>query len=221
MDENCLKNVSSQCWFCSYNEAAKSLGLNSPIRLGHLAGQQKDEYFWYNDDSCIPIFRNTDMRIVLFMRYVSMGQILPGTCFPRDNKLYYYDDENLTIYRVANFLNIETVKIFARVNDLPAKKVYPATAKSKDGRETPIWVLEPYVEEGEEWKTKKQPTEYLNIFESDDDVDLSDMHHLQINMLGKDDFVIHGEDLYQVELSPLYGLGLTKQEIDIDSLLKS
>ncbi len=221
MDDNCLKNVSSQCWFCSYNEAAKSLGLDSPIRLGHLDVEGKHEYFWYNNDSCAPVFRNTDLRIIVFMRFLPLTQILPGSFFPRGSKIYYYDDENLTIYQIANFLNIETVRIFANLSNLRAKQAYPATIKAKNGNDIPIWMLEPLIEEGEEWKASQQPVKYINIFEEDEEYDLSAITPQQIKILGKGDYVIHGEDLYQVELNPLYGLGLTKQEIDIDSLLKS
>lgn len=221
MDDNCLQNVSSQCWYCSYNDVAKVLGLNSPICLGHLNINGTNEYLWYNDNESVPIFKNTDLRIILALDQLSVTQILPGTCFPHGGKFYYYDDTNLTIYQVAKFLNISTVTDFARCVNMPPKKAYPAIIKQQNGKETPVWILEQYIEEGEEWKTQQIPPEYLNIFASDDDINTTSISPAQIKLLSQGDYIVHGEELYQLELHPQYGLGLTKQEINFDTLFKT
>lgn len=223
MDEDCLKNAASQCWVCSYNEAAKLLGLDSPICLGHLDMLGKDEYFWYNDEKCIPVFRNADARAILFMRFVSMTQILPASYFPRGAKLFYYSDDNLQIYQIANYLNIKVASIYASFQHLNHHECAIAKISSKNAKdEITAWIFRPIADEGEEWKTSHLPITAIPVFEKDiDALDYLQKDKVEIHCLQKGDYVIHGEDLYQMELHPQYGVALIKQEIDLNSLLKS
>lgn len=223
MDDNCLKSIKGLCWVCSYNEAAKLLGLDSPIRLGHLDMRGKDEYFWYNDTQCIPVFRNTDARAILFMNYVSMLQVLPASYFPRGTKLFYYSDDNLQIYQIANYLNIQVASIFAGFQHLNHHECSIAKISGNNAKdEVMAWVFRPIMDEGEEWKAASQPTIAVPVFEDDNDIlTFLQKDKVKIQCIKKGELVIHGEELYQMELHPLYGVSLIKQEIDFNSLLKS
>ncbi len=219
MNKDCLK-MPSECWFTSYNEAAKQLGLSTPIKLGHLEFKNIDEYFWYTDSKVLPVFRQTDMRILPYLRHLSLTQVLPFSYFPYRGKLYHYSDEDLTIYRVANLLDIMTLIPFTGFLDVEFSLALTASINVSPGRDIAVWMLKPAEEEGEEWKTNQKFAAVIPVFEEDYEIDFSKISSDQIKILGKGDYAYHNDEIYKLELDPQQGISFVKQIIDIKELFK-
>lgn len=217
------------CWCSSYNEAAKMLGLGSPIKLGYFTTDGFDDYFWYTEGPLaphfVPLFRSTDMNE--FRYWATSGNsyqltaLQPGSYFPDNRgKIYYYDAKDLSIYYMVNFLSISSVAIFAKSYGLSAVKIALAKLTDDDSvDEKCVWVLQ-----DAEADEEIVPVVMLPVFEEDRDAILKkEWRQENLQVLCKGDTVVHDENLYKVELNPQEGFMLEPQRIDFDfsSLFKT
>ena len=222
-----ILKIAENCWFPSYNEAAGMLGLKQPIKLGYFTTEGFEDYFWYiegkHDPIFLPLFRDTDMEE--FRYYATQGnpyQLItwePGDCFSdRRGRTYFYNANDLTIYRIVNFLSIKSVSMYAEARQLKVLKVDLVKLTSTDGfDERCAWILQ-----GVFCKEGLIPMQLLHVFEEDCEAIFTKKWKNCAQVLCKGDTVIHDENIYRVGLNPQEGFALEPQRIDFDfnSLLK-
>lgn len=204
------------CWCPSYNDAAKILGLSLPIKLGRFTTDGFDDYFWYTEEKYsskfIPLFRTTDMDE--FYYYATSGlpyeleAIEPGSYFPKNGEIYFYNAQDLTIYCMISFLSIESVAIWANVYNINVDGIMLVKLVSDDGMdEKCAWLLHNY----------NNDVIVLPVFKDDRKAILTQTwHQKNIEVLRNGDTFIHGDELYKTELNPEGGFALNEQKIDFD-----
>ena len=216
MNPSCLVSPTQECWYTAMNELIQVLGSKKPIKLGYCTYDRQIAYFWYNDENRFPVFKNTNLGIAL--SNLPITQVEPNDIIVFGQKIYYFSPKDLSIYRIANFLDIVTVVMFAKINHLePSSISLMRMYIPNQVDEIPVWKFNPIPEEGEEWKISGMPKLALPVFE-DDSSKLNEFQegYAQMQNLVIGDTVVHGDKLYKLGLNPNYGIAFEEQDIEFD-----
>lgn len=203
-----------KCILDSYNSAAKLLGLAYPIKLGLMETGYYSSYVWYQEREKglkrRPMFAIHGRKRFLIKTalFYQLSQIYPGDFFGYGETLYYYNEEDLAIYRMADFLDNISVITMIKTMELPFNRVSLIGIKSDNVKEvTYAWLLDsslhPY-------------TKLVPVFE-DDNCTLQTINlqtdRIRIHFAPQGEMFMHGDELYQMNLGPR---GITVEQVEIN-----